>query len=80
MLQNSKVVIIHGCSFDKEKAQDPKRRTHDKHWYPWLKKAVVDLYKEKLNARVVSIKGYGHYITGDMGKTKFPEILKEIKK
>jgi predicted alpha/beta hydrolase family esterase len=194
MLQNSKVVIIHGCSFDKKKAQDPKRRTHDRHWYPWLKKILenkgikvyfpkmptpwqpnyqeyrktiekipidkntiligascgasflvrwlgdskqkikklilvspykninssrnkaveklvdfevnseikynikdgtviftsdeeltvqsktetVNLYRKKLDAKIISIKGYGHYTMGDMGKREFPEILKEL--
>lgn len=33
-------IIIHGCPSDKEKAMDPKTRTYDKHWIPWVKKEL----------------------------------------
>ncbi len=33
-------IIVHGCPSDAEKAMDPKRRTYDKHWMPWLKKEL----------------------------------------
>lgn len=31
-----KVIIIHGCPSDKEKAMNPETRTYDKHWLPWV--------------------------------------------
>jgi len=34
-------IIIHGCPSDIEKAMDPKTRTYDKHWLPWLKKELT---------------------------------------
>jgi len=37
-----KVVIVHGCPSDIEKAMDSKRRTYDKHWIPWLKKKLEE--------------------------------------
>ena len=30
-------IILHGCPSDEEEVVDPERRTHDKHWIPWLK-------------------------------------------
>lgn len=33
----STIYIIHGCPSDAEKAMDPKTRTYDKHWIPWVK-------------------------------------------
>ncbi|MBU4070241.1 MAG: leucine--tRNA ligase [Nanoarchaeota archaeon] len=33
----SNVVIVHGCPGDEEKAMNPKTRTYDKHWIPWIK-------------------------------------------
>ena len=33
-------IIIHGCPSDEERAKDPKTRTYDKHWIPWLKKEL----------------------------------------
>jgi len=37
-----KVIIIHGCPSDKEKAMDPETRTYDKHWIPWTKKQLEE--------------------------------------
>ena len=34
-------IIIHGCPSDTEKARNPKTRTYDKHWIPWLKKELA---------------------------------------
>ena len=39
--QNSKVVIVHGCPSDKEKAMSPETRTYDKHWLPWIEKELT---------------------------------------
>ncbi len=36
-----RVLIIHGCPSDVEKAMNPETRTYDKHWIPWLKKELV---------------------------------------
>ena len=36
-----RVIIIHGCPSNVEKAMDPQTRTHDKHWIPWLKKELI---------------------------------------
>lgn len=33
-------IIIHGCPSSDE-AKDPKKRTYDKHWMPWLKKELI---------------------------------------
>lgn len=33
-------VIVHGCPSDVEKAMNPKTRTYDKHWLPWIKKEL----------------------------------------
>lgn len=40
-MNNINCIIIHGCPSDKEKAMDPKTRTYDKHWIPWLKKQLI---------------------------------------
>lgn len=37
-----RVIIIHGCPSDAEKAKNPETRTYDKHWIPWLKKEFVE--------------------------------------
>lgn len=37
-----KVVIIHGCPSDAEKAMNPETRTYDKHWIPWAKKQLEE--------------------------------------
>lgn len=37
-----KCIIIHGCPGDKEKALNPKTRTYDKHWIPWIKKNLSE--------------------------------------
>lgn len=37
-----KVILIHGCPSDAEKAMSPETRTYDKHWMPWLKKQLND--------------------------------------
>lgn len=34
-------IIIHGCPPNIEKAMDPKTRTYDKHWIPWLKRELT---------------------------------------
>ena len=34
-------IIIHGCPSDAEKAINPKTRTYDKHWIPWIKKELL---------------------------------------
>lgn len=34
-------IIIHGCPSNAEKAIDPKTRTYDKHWIPWVKKELI---------------------------------------
>jgi len=33
-------IIIHGCPSNKDKTIDPKTRTYDKHWIPWLTKEL----------------------------------------
>lgn len=35
-------------------------------------------FHERLGARVIELKGRGHYTMGDMGTTEFPELLEEI--
>ncbi len=40
-MNSSNCIIIHGCPRDKEKSQDPQRRTYDKHWLPWLKRELT---------------------------------------
>jgi len=42
-----KVIIIHGCPSDVERAMDANTRTYDKHWIPWI--------KEKLLAQNISV-------------------------
>jgi len=37
-----KVIIIHGCPSDKEKAMDSEKRTYDKHWIPWTRKQLEE--------------------------------------
>lgn len=39
-MTNTNCIIIHGCPSDVEKAMDPQTRTYDKHWIPWLKRAL----------------------------------------
>ncbi len=36
-----KVIIIHGCPSNAEKAMNPETRTYDKHWIPWLKSELI---------------------------------------
>jgi predicted alpha/beta hydrolase family esterase len=31
-------IVIHGCPSNAERVMDPKTRTYDKHWIPWIKK------------------------------------------
>jgi len=33
-------IIVHGCPSDAEKAMNPKTRTYDKHWMPWLEREL----------------------------------------
>ena len=42
-----KVIIIHGCPSNVEKAMDEKARTYDKHWIPWIKN---ELYKKDIES------------------------------
>lgn len=35
-------------------------------------------FKEKLGAKLIELKGRGHYTLGDMGTEEFPELLEEI--
>lgn len=37
-----KVVIVHGCPSNKERAVRPEKRTYDKHWIPWIKKKLSE--------------------------------------
>jgi len=41
-MKNQKLncIIIHGCPLNVEKAMDTERRTHNKHWIPWIKKEL----------------------------------------
>ena len=34
-------IVIHGCPRDKKMAMDPKTRTYDKHWIPWIKRELT---------------------------------------
>lgn len=34
-------IVIHGCPSNVEKAMNPKTRTYDKHWIPWIKKELT---------------------------------------
>jgi predicted alpha/beta hydrolase family esterase len=34
-------VVVHGCPSNAEKAMDPKTRTYDKHWIPWIKNELI---------------------------------------
>ena len=36
-----KCIIIHGCPPNAEKEMNPKTRTYDKHWIPWIKKELI---------------------------------------
>lgn len=38
----TKVIIIHGCPSDAEKAMNPATRTYDKHWMPWTKQQLIE--------------------------------------
>lgn len=35
-------IVIHGCPLKSEKAMDAATRTYDKHWIPWIKKALTE--------------------------------------
>ena len=35
-----RAIIVHGCPSNIERAMDPKKRTYNKHWMPWLKKQL----------------------------------------
>lgn len=39
-MNKKRVLIIHGCPANEEKAMDAKTRTYDKHWMPWIKKEL----------------------------------------
>jgi len=43
-------------------------------------KKTVKLFSEKLNGKIIEIKGYGHYLEKHMGTNEFPELLNEILK
>ena len=34
-------IVIHGCPSNAERAMDPKTRTYDKHWIPWIKRELI---------------------------------------
>ncbi|MEJ2267493.1 MAG: alpha/beta hydrolase [Nanoarchaeota archaeon] len=36
-----KVIIVHGSPPNIEKSLNPKTRTYDKHWIPWIKKELI---------------------------------------
>ena len=40
--RNVNCIIVHGCPSDAEKAMNPKTRTYDKHWIPWIKKMLEE--------------------------------------
>lgn len=42
-------IVVHGCPSNIEKAMDPKRRTYDKHWIPWIR---TQLSRMKINVEV----------------------------
>lgn len=37
-----KVIIIHGCPSNVEKAMNPETRTYNKHWIPWTRKKLEE--------------------------------------
>ena len=39
--QKQNCIIIHGCPQAIEKQMDPKTRTYDRHWMPWLKRNLI---------------------------------------
>ena len=39
-MNKKRVLIIHGCPSNAEKAMNPETRTYDKHWIPWIKKEL----------------------------------------
>ncbi len=41
IIMDKNCIIIHGCPSNAEKAMDPKKRTYDKHWIPWLKRELI---------------------------------------
>ncbi|MEK7598157.1 MAG: alpha/beta hydrolase [Patescibacteria group bacterium] len=36
-----RVIIIHGCPSNAEKAMNPETRTYDKHWIPWIRQELI---------------------------------------
>ena len=34
-------VVVHGCPWEIERSMNAKTRTYDKHWIPWIKKALT---------------------------------------
>lgn len=40
IMKKENCIIIHGCPSDAKKASDPKTRTYNKHWLPWIKKEL----------------------------------------
>ena len=51
-METRNCIIIHGCPSNAEKALDPKKRTYDKHWIPWTKKALEKNGIETLTPRM----------------------------
>ena len=47
---------------------------------PFYRQENVGLYKNTLNARVISLPGKGHYVAKDLKSEKLPELLGEILK
>ncbi|MCA9485877.1 MAG: alpha/beta hydrolase [Nanoarchaeota archaeon] len=43
-------------------------------------KKSAQIFHKALGGKLIELKNKGHYIQGDMGTTKFPELLEEILK
>jgi len=43
-----KVILLHGCPDDEEKAMSPETRTYDKHWIPWT---IEQLSSHRIEAK-----------------------------
>lgn len=41
-------------------------------------KKSLKMYEATLGGNVMELKGHGHFTTGDMGTTEFPELLEEV--
>jgi len=43
-------------------------------------KESLEIFREALGGRVISLENHGHYTFGDMGTNEFPELLDEVLK